>query len=127
VKDFYCDFSVEIQLDLKAITFLFVIGNWCIGSLKFLFCANELLQKCLIFGRMSGVDAILSYKKNPDEDFYALLNCDENSSVRTQTKFQEFSRANDWEFPSSTYRKTCRNHKIALCLVETRFAWPRNE
>lgn len=30
---------------------------------------------------MSGVDEILSYKKNPDEDFYALLNCDENSSV----------------------------------------------
>lgn len=30
---------------------------------------------------MSAVDEILSYKKNPDEDFYALLNCDENSSV----------------------------------------------
>ncbi|CAG9806387.1 unnamed protein product [Chironomus riparius] len=30
---------------------------------------------------MSGVDEILSYKKNPDEDFYALLNCDESSSV----------------------------------------------
>ena len=31
--------------------------------------------------KMSGVDEILSYKKNPDEDFYGLLNCDENSSV----------------------------------------------
>ncbi|KAG5671123.1 hypothetical protein PVAND_001337 [Polypedilum vanderplanki] len=30
---------------------------------------------------MSAVDEILSYKKNPDEDFYALLNCDESSSV----------------------------------------------
>lgn len=49
---------------------------------------------------MSAVDEILSYKKNPDEDFYALLNCDENSSVRTQTEFQEFSRANHGEFPS---------------------------
>ncbi|XP_055524121.1 J domain-containing protein [Wyeomyia smithii] len=29
----------------------------------------------------SGVDEILSFKRNPDEDFYALLNCDENSSV----------------------------------------------
>jgi hypothetical protein len=27
------------------------------------------------------VDEIMSYKKNPDEDFYALLNCDESSSV----------------------------------------------
>lgn len=34
---------------------------------------------------MSGVDEILSYKKNPDEDFYALLNCDEHSSVSRQT------------------------------------------
>lgn len=31
--------------------------------------------------KMSGVDEILSYKKNPMEDFYALLNCDEHSSV----------------------------------------------
>lgn len=30
---------------------------------------------------MSAVEDILSYKKNPDEDFYAMLNCDENSSV----------------------------------------------
>lgn len=30
---------------------------------------------------MSNVDEILSYKKNPDEDFYALLNCDESSTV----------------------------------------------
>ena len=34
---------------------------------------------------MSGVDEILSYKRNPDEDFYALLNCDEHSSVRKHT------------------------------------------
>lgn len=30
---------------------------------------------------MSAVDEILSYKKNPDEDYYAILNCDESSSV----------------------------------------------
>lgn len=30
---------------------------------------------------MSNVDEILSFKKNPDEDFYALLHCDESSSV----------------------------------------------
>lgn len=37
---------------------------------------------------MSGVEEILSYKKNPAEDFYALLNCNENSSVsRTSNSF----------------------------------------
>lgn len=31
---------------------------------------------------MSGkVDEILTYKRNPEEDFYGMLNCDENSSV----------------------------------------------
>lgn len=30
---------------------------------------------------MTGVDEILNYKKNPDDDFYALLGCDENSTV----------------------------------------------
>lgn len=28
-----------------------------------------------------GVDEILTYRRNPDEDFYAMLNCDENSTV----------------------------------------------
>lgn len=28
-----------------------------------------------------GVDEILSFKRNPEEDFYAMLNCDENSTV----------------------------------------------
>ncbi|CAO1426852.1 unnamed protein product [Diamesa hyperborea] len=38
---------------------------------------------------MSGVEEILSYKKNPAEDFYALLNCNENSSVeQIQTEFK---------------------------------------
>lgn len=32
---------------------------------------------------MTGVDEILSYKQNPDDDFYGLLGCDENSSVST--------------------------------------------
>lgn len=30
---------------------------------------------------MTGVDEILNYKKNPDDDYYALLGCDENSTV----------------------------------------------
>lgn len=30
---------------------------------------------------MSAVDEIIGYKRSPDEDFYALLNCDEHSSV----------------------------------------------
>lgn len=32
---------------------------------------------------MSTVDAIISYKRTPDEDFYKILNCDEHSSVST--------------------------------------------
>lgn len=36
---------------------------------------------------MSAVDEILSYKRNPDEDFYAMLNCDENSSVSSRRYF----------------------------------------
>lgn len=34
---------------------------------------------------MSGVEEILSYKKNPAEDFYALLNCNENSTVSSKS------------------------------------------
>ncbi|XP_067617136.1 J domain-containing protein isoform X2 [Eurosta solidaginis] len=30
---------------------------------------------------MSAVDAVFSFKRTPDEDFYGMLNCDENSSV----------------------------------------------
>lgn len=41
---------------------------------------------------MSAVDEILSYKKNPDEDFYALLNCDDTSTVR---KFYAFLRCKE--------------------------------
>lgn len=51
--------------------------------------------------KMSGVDEILSYKKNPNEDFYALLNCDEHSSVSAARQFansKNFSRANRWDF-----------------------------
>lgn len=36
-----------------------------------------------------GVDSIISYKRNPDEEFYAMLNCDENSSVeQIQAEFK---------------------------------------
>lgn len=31
--------------------------------------------------KMSAVEDILNYKKNPDEDLYALLKCDEHSTV----------------------------------------------
>lgn len=34
--------------------------------------------------KMTGVDEILNYQRNPDDDFYGLLGCDENSSVSTQ-------------------------------------------
>lgn len=30
---------------------------------------------------MSAVDEIIGYKRSPNEEFYALLNCDEHSSV----------------------------------------------
>lgn len=30
---------------------------------------------------MTGVDEILNYQRHPDDDFYALLGCDENSTV----------------------------------------------
>ncbi|CAD7090450.1 unnamed protein product [Hermetia illucens] len=30
---------------------------------------------------MSAVDEIISYKRNPDEDYYGMLNCDENSTI----------------------------------------------
>lgn len=30
---------------------------------------------------MSAVDDIISYKRTPDEDFYAILNCNEHSTV----------------------------------------------
>lgn len=31
--------------------------------------------------KMTGVDEIINYQRHPDDDFYALLGCDENSSV----------------------------------------------
>ena len=36
---------------------------------------------------MSAVDAIINFKRDPNEDFYALLNCDENSSVSLSNFF----------------------------------------
>lgn len=30
---------------------------------------------------MSSVDAILSYERTPDEDFYGILNCTEQATV----------------------------------------------
>lgn len=31
--------------------------------------------------KMTGVDEILNYQRNPDDDYYALLGCDEHSTV----------------------------------------------
>lgn len=31
--------------------------------------------------RMSAIDEIIGYKKNPDEDLYGMLNCNEHSTV----------------------------------------------
>lgn len=47
---------------------------------------------------MSGVEEILSYKKNPAEDFYALLNCNENSSV-SSTATPSFFHSSASNFP----------------------------
>lgn len=30
---------------------------------------------------MSGINEIMDYKKNPKEDYYAILNCSESSTV----------------------------------------------
>lgn len=37
---------------------------------------------------MSAVAEIINYKKSPDEDFYAILNCDESSSVSKVNYFK---------------------------------------
>ena len=34
-----------------------------------------------MWNKMSAVDDILAYKKDPNDDLYALLNCDEHSTV----------------------------------------------
>lgn len=34
---------------------------------------------------MTGVDEILNYQRSPDDDFYGLLGCDENSTVSIST------------------------------------------
>lgn len=36
---------------------------------------------------MTGVDEILNYQRHPDDDFYALLGCDENSTVSIITVY----------------------------------------
>lgn len=33
---------------------------------------------------MSAIDKIVGYQKNPDEDFYLMLNCNEHSTVSHQ-------------------------------------------
>lgn len=43
---------------------------------------------------MTGVDEILNYQKNPDDDFYGLLGCDENSSVSAIRLYYAFIAKN---------------------------------
>lgn len=41
---------------------------------------------------MTGVDEIINYQRHPDDDFYALLGCDENSTVSYSFIFLQFFR-----------------------------------
>lgn len=59
---------------------------------------------------MSAVDEILTYKKDPDSDFYALLNCDENSSVRFT--LDRLSRANGYGILELRSRKENRRRHL---------------
>lgn len=40
---------------------------------------------------MSGVDEILNYKRSADEDYYAILGCDEHSSVSNNNNNNSFN------------------------------------
>lgn len=70
---------------------------------------------------MSGIDDILSYKKNPDEDFYALLNCNENSSVRTLVDQTNLYRANCGEFPSDSRKFRFESQRYVAHYFDSRF------
>lgn len=65
---------------------------------------------------MSAVDEILSYKKNPEEDFYGILNCDENSSVSRRRAFFQYSWASNWDISKTFHCKFTWKHELE-CLM----------
>lgn len=40
---------------------------------------------------MSGIDEIIGYQKNSDEDFYGMLNCNESSTVSSLVVIVKYS------------------------------------
>ncbi|KOB64422.1 J domain-containing protein, partial [Operophtera brumata] len=70
---------------------------------------------------MTGVDEILSYKQNPDEDFYGLLGCDENSSVEQITAeykilaLQHHPDKNDGDKEAEAMFQKLKEAKETLC------------
>ncbi|GBP90956.1 J domain-containing protein [Eumeta japonica] len=79
-----CEKAVNYALEA-----LFVARNYSNLRMTYVIRVAERFSLGLGFRRgaersaanMTAVDEILNYKKNPDEDYYAILGCDESSSV----------------------------------------------
>ncbi|XP_018795015.1 PREDICTED: J domain-containing protein isoform X2 [Bactrocera latifrons] len=75
---------------------------------------------------MSAVDAVLSFKRSPDEDFYGMLNCDENSSVeQIQAEYkvlalQYHPDKNDGDKDAEAKFQRLKEAKETLCDPEKR-------
>jgi len=75
---------------------------------------------------MSGIDEIISFKKNPDEDFYGMLNCDEHSTVeQIQAEYkllalQHHPDKNSGEKESEEKFQKLKEAKETLCDPERR-------
>ncbi|CAG9119281.1 hypothetical protein JYU34_008589 [Plutella xylostella] len=70
---------------------------------------------------MSGVDEILNYESNPNDDYYALLGCDENSSVEQITAeykvlaLQHHPDKNDGDKEAEAKFQKLKEAKETLC------------
>ncbi|RVE54747.1 hypothetical protein evm_000514 [Chilo suppressalis] len=70
---------------------------------------------------MTGVDEILNYQRNPDDDFYALLGCDENSSIEQITAeykilaLQHHPDKNDGDKDAEAKFQKLKEAKETLC------------
>ncbi|XP_063360624.1 J domain-containing protein [Cydia amplana] len=70
---------------------------------------------------MTGVDEILNYQRSPDDDFYALLGCDENSSVEQITAefkilaLQHHPDKNDGDKEAEAKFQKLKEAKETLC------------
>lgn len=53
--------------------------------MKFLFSSVHRRRDTLKVNNMSGVDDIIGFKKNPDEDYYEIVGCTEDSSIEQIT------------------------------------------